>query len=340
MKKTVAVMAAFLLLLGAGCALASKESPAAKYGVAYSPRGYPDSVTDADVRAFFADARGLGGLVAFHTNWRDNQSAAGEIPQVTQFARAAAKEFGIVPAVGFGWTVGDQADLVSVAAPKNNSWLNEETRQKFREMVVSYAKENQPRFLFLGNEIDGYYLRASKKEWQAWVSEFRETYDAVKAASPKTIVFTTLQLERLKGNGKKNGWRNAPAWELVKDFGDKIDALGFTTYPYFDYDAPAAIPDDYYSEIKKYWSGPVIFTELGWLAKNSGPYRGSEAEQTAFVKKFFGLTKELEVKYAAWLFAHDLSKAPPAFDGIGLKAADGAPRPAYAAWREMVAGKR
>lgn len=335
-----------ILSLGAGCAptiprsgIPSNDEAEARFGVAYSPRGYPGPVADADVRSFFKSAQDLGGIVAFHTNWRDSRDAAGEIPKVTKFAHAAEKEFSIVPAVGFGWTVGDKPDLTSASEPKNNAWSNAETQKRFREMVANYAKTYKPRFLFLGNEIEGFRLKATKDEWAAWVSEFKETRDAVKTVSPDTLVFTTFNYERLKGLGRKNGWKNAAQWQALEDFKGVADAVGFTTYPYFEYDKPGDIPADYYAEIKKHWSGPVVFTEIGWLSLNSGPYRGSEQDQAAFVRRFFELTRELDVRYAAWLFLHDLIKAPPAFVGIGLRSKDGTPRAAEKAWQETVASR-
>ncbi|OGL78368.1 hypothetical protein A3E39_02600 [Candidatus Uhrbacteria bacterium RIFCSPHIGHO2_12_FULL_60_25] len=333
MRHAILVLAA-ITMIGAGCAPA--PASVARFGVAYSPRGYPSSATDADVRAFFKSVPDLGGIVAFHTNWRDSRDTAGEIPKVTQFAHAAEKEFDIVPAVGFGWTVGDAPDLTSASEPKNNTWTNAETRRKYREMATSYAKTYKPRFMFLGNETNGYRMRATKGEWAAWVSEFKETYDAIKAVSPNTLVFTTFQLERMKGLGRNNGWKNAAQWQALDDFKGITDAIGFTSYPYFEYDAPGDIPADYYTEITKRWQGPVVFTEIGWLAKNSGPYRGNEADQASFVNRFFELTKGLDVRYAVWLFLHDLDKAPTAFDGIGLRAKDGTSRAAEGAWSDVV----
>ena len=205
----------------------------------------------------------------------------------------AAQTYGFTPVIGFGWTDGaGNPDLDSTGDP-TDSWLNAETRDDFLTMVTHFVQAWPVPYLFLGNETNVYWLTHSQAEWDAWISEYEACYDAIKAVRPATVVYTCFQLERMKGLGQHAGWSDPPHFQLVDDLfaSHKADAVGFTSYPYLEYDDPASIPSDYYDEIAAHWSDPVIFTEIGWLAAPSPPYPGSEADQAAFVPRFFDLTR-------------------------------------------------
>jgi len=308
-------------------------------GTALSWRGHTSGGSPQDVIDHLAGHSPWGSIVAFHANWRDPGDSGGEIPNLATFAMTTAALHGFVPAVGIGWADGSGApDLTSDSEPANDSWTNLETRDEFRQMLVDFAMANKPPYLFLGNETNTYALTHSAAEWSAWLSEYGECYDAIKAVSPTTLVFTVFQLEHLLGLGANNGWSDPARWDLVDDqvaLG-KLDALGFTSYPYFEYPTPAAIPAGYYGEIALHWTGPVIFTEIGWLASASVPYPGSESDQAAYVARFFELTQDLDLEYACWLFLHDWDgqAALPAFHDIGFRSNDGSViRTSDAAWR-------
>lgn len=157
------------------------------------------------------------------------------------------------------------------------------------------------------------------------------------------MVFTTFQYELLRGVGRYSGWSFPEDWKPVNDIIElnRIDALGFTSYPYFEYDTPSEIPGNYYNEIAKYWDGPVIFTEVGWLGGQSPPYPGGETDQAKFISQFFNLSENLELRYVTWLFLHDWDGQDnlSAFRFIGLRKNDGTPRLADAAWQNEVTAR-
>ncbi|MEW6073278.1 MAG: hypothetical protein AB1726_11900 [Planctomycetota bacterium] len=313
-------------------------------GTALSWRGHTESGSDADFLDHVANHAPWGRVISFHTSWRDPGEHDGEIPDLASLGATLAADHPFTPAIGFGWADGDgDPDLTSDSEPANDSWSNQETRDEFRGMVTAFAALHQPPYLFLGNETNTYYLRHSAAEWTAWLSEFAACYDAVKAVSPATMVFTTFQLEHMKGLGlATNGWTDPPDWTPLDDHvaSGRIDAVGFTTYPYFEHSTPGAIPAAYYDEIASHWSGPVVFTELGWLAAPHFPYPGGEIDQADFVAVFFDRTRDLGLEYADWLFLHDWDgqAATPAFADVGLR--DNLAtliRLADAAWRAEVA---
>jgi hypothetical protein len=136
-------------------------------------------------------------------------------------------------------------------------------------------------------------------------------------------VLTSFQFERKKGLGARNGWSDPPQWPLVDALGasGKADAVGFTSFPYLEYGAPAAIPSDYYDELSQHWGGPVVFTEIGWLAAPSGPFAGGEPDQSDFIGAFFDRASDLDLESCSWLFLHDWDQqsTTPAFANVGLR---------------------
>ncbi|MEM7201531.1 MAG: Ig domain-containing protein [Planctomycetota bacterium] len=312
-------------------------------GVTLSPRGHTASSTEADVAQHFAPDASFGSLRAFHTHWRDAVTADGEVPAQADFAATSAANHGFTLAVVVGWHDRDGSpDLTSEATPGDNSWRNDETRQEFLAMVETFAGTYRPAFLLLGDETNAYFVTHSQADWDAWISEFAVCYDAIKAASPSTVVGTTFQLERMKGGGARAGWSDPAHWDLIDDHAasGKIDTVAFHSYPYFDHDTPSALPADYYREISTHWSGPVTFAQVGWLTAPSGPFPGSEADQAEFVDVFFERSAGLDLRYVAWRYLHDWDEEATVepYVGVGLRSNDGSViRAADARWAHAVA---
>jgi len=311
-------------------------------GTGYSPKGHASGSTDEDVVEHLVENEPFGRLIAFQTNWRESVADAGSIPDLGVFAMTARSSFGTEPVVGFGWAdAAGVPDLTSDDSPLDNSWANQETRDEFLDMVTAYASTYGPSHLFLGNEVNTWYA-GNMADWPNWLSMLEECYDAIKAVSPGTTVFTVFQLERLKGLGAATtGNTDPPQWNLVADLElqGKLDAVGFTSYPYFEYATPGAIPADYYDEIALHWSGPVIFTEIAWPALADPPFPGGVADQDTFVGTFFDRSKGLDLECVLWRYLHDLDDQAsfPGFMEVGLRSNDGSVvRDADGSWQAEV----
>jgi hypothetical protein len=293
-------------------------------GVTYSPKGHSMTSSGEDVIDFLTTSDPWGRLIAFNSPWRDSVADAGMVPEMAEFAMDFETHLGIESAVGIGWAAADgTADLLSDGDALDNSWSNQETRDEFLAMLTDYAGTYKPTYLFLGNEINSWYW-TDPAGWSDWLSMWEECYDGIKAVSPLTMVFTVFQLERLKGLGAGTvGWTDPPHWNLVDDIvaTGKLDAIGFTSYPYFEYATPGAIPADYYGEIAMHWDGIVIFTEIGWPATAAAPYPGGEMDQADFVSEFLGRVETVDVEYAVWRFLHDWDgqAATPEFTDTGFR---------------------
>lgn len=311
-------------------------------GLGYSPAGQAGSITTETDEDFFNEAFNYGRLVAFRTPWRDDLASAGDFPAEAVLAMERRAAYGITPVVTFSWA--DESgvpDLTSEGDGATNSWANQETRDQFREMVRSYALTYAPPYLGLAHELNTWWLADAGAGYADWLTQLQECVDEIRAVSPSTTIFVSFQLERMKGLGANAGWSDAPQWVLVDDLegAELVDSVGYTTYPYFEYANPAAMPGGYYTDLatESTWTGPVLFTEAGWSALATGPYPGSEPDQDAFAADLLPMLEGLDVEAVVWRFLHDLDVEPQPYTAIGLRSNDGSVvRPADETWQAAV----
>ncbi|NYZ75427.1 hypothetical protein H0O03_04175 [Candidatus Micrarchaeota archaeon] len=286
-------------------------------GVSLSPKSFQQ----ADFTEFFQRAKEAGQVVMWAGDW--NELAGEGAPKVVAELSSTYSYAPLVEAQFFTQSTG------ALLRP-----LDDATKENYLNSAVAFAGKYAPAYLAFGIEVNVLYEK-SPADFDAFVSFFSEVYDAVKAVSPNTKVFTVFQLEKMKGlnGGLFGGVNNASAaeWQLLQRF-PKSDLIVFTTYPDLIYKAPSEIPTDYYSEISSRVSKPVAFTEVGWhSAASPVGWESSEAEQAEFVTRFFELANGLDKELVVWSFVYDPATVEP-FNSMGLRKSDGTPRPAWAAW--------
>lgn len=322
----------FGIALSAGCSEekkadsgSPKASPKAAPAPASTPKGVtlsPKSFQAADFTDFLAKAKQAGRIVSWSGDW--NELGAGKGGPAVVAKLAQTNDF--IPLI--------VAQFFTQSSGQPLRPLDDATSRRYKDAAVAFAKEYKPKYLALGIEVNVLYEK-SPADFDRFVRLFDEVYDAVKAASPDTRVFTVFQLERLKGlRGGLFGGRNDPGnaqWDLLERF-PKADMIGFTTYPGLVFRDPKDIPDDYYTEIAARTAKAVAFTEVGWHSSASpAGWESSEAEQAGFVGRFFGLTRDLKKEMAIWSFMYD-QKAIEPFNSMGLRRRDGTARPAWDRW--------
>lgn len=207
-------------------------------------------------------------------------------------------------------------------------------RRRWLDHVTRVAREFQPPYFSLGNEVDSFYHYGPthQREFDHYATLVAESYDAVKAVSPRTQVMVVFRYEEMVA---KRGF------DLLRKFdAKKLDLFGFTTYPDLQkFKSPAEIPRDYYRPIlDRIGQKPVAFTEIGW-ATAPGNARG-EANQAEFLRWFLKETARLNLAVVIWPFLHDL--APPEKNAkrsayLGLHDYYGRPKPAWNLWQQLAA---
>ncbi|MEW5955896.1 MAG: hypothetical protein AB1626_05185 [Candidatus Micrarchaeota archaeon] len=286
-------------------------------GVSLSPKSFEA----ADFTEFFQRANEAGQVVSWAGDWNELAGQGG--PKVVAELSSTYSYAPLVEAQFFTQSTG------ALLRP-----LGAATKRAYKDAAVAFASDYEPPFFGFGIEVNLLYEK-SPSDFEDFVSFYSEVYDAVKAVSPNTKVFTVFQLEKMKGlNGGLFGGVNdasANEWSLLDRF-PKSDLAVFTTYPGLIYRTPSEIPADYYSEISSRVSKPIAFTEVGWhTAASPVGWESSEAEQAEFVAKFFELTAGLDKELVVWSFVYDPATVEP-FNSMGLRKSDGTPRPAWNAW--------
>lgn len=305
---------------GANVTQADLSQPTLLKGVSLSPKSFqPD-----DFKDFFSKAKEAGDMVSWAGDWNELGAQDGAPAVVSGLAGT------------YGYTPVIEAQFFSQKDGKLLRPLDAATRAQYKSAAADFAKKYRPRYMGLGIEVNMLYEK-SPADFNDFAAFYSEVYDAIKAQSPGTNVFTIFQLEKMKGLhggffGGSNGG-NTGEWELLDRF-PKSDIVAFTTYPGLIYDDPSAIPRDYYAEIRAHTSKPVAFTEVGWHSAQSPPGWGSsETEQAGFIRIFFNSTKGVGEEFAIWSFLYDQSAEEP-FNSMGLIQSDGTPKAAFAAWSE------
>ncbi len=279
----------------------------------------------------------MGSLLGLPASWRATSGSPGGIPDVITTQFELGKRSGFTPVVILGF-----ADDSPRGPVLTIDWSDPAQRDAFRRMAVAIADKYHPRFLGIGNEVNRIWM-VNPQAFDLFVAAYAEIYDAVKAVSPRTQVFTVFQLELMKGGGfLVDGARSRPPqWDLVERFAGKLDLVAFTTYPFLDYKAPADIPDDYFREAAARVRRPIALTEVGWPSRpiagaEASGYGGTPEEQAEFVRRLFTLLAGVRPSFVLWSFPHDIGPGPSvAFASVSLRENDGTAKPALEVWRQL-----
>lgn len=305
-KKIKFLILLLLIFMVAGCTNNTQDDSTKKLlrGTSLSPRSFDE---ENDFAEFLERTRQLD-AVTWAGDWIELGQGEGSGPNVLA---GLSKKYGYTPIA--------LATFFTQHTGTLERPLDQKNVKMYKDYAVSWAEKNKPKYLIFGIEVDVLQEKLPK-EFDKFVTMYNDTYEAVKAVSPKTQISTTFVLEKMKGlNGGLYGGVNNPAntnWELLDKF--KMDFVSFSTYPFIIYKNPSEIPSDYYTEIKNYTDKPIAFTEIGWHSDATIPgWESSEAEQAEFINKFFELTKELDVNIAIWSFMYDQAGFPP-FEHTGL----------------------
>ena len=141
------------------------------------------------------------------------------------------------------------------------------------------------------------------------------------------------------------------AYEGVEtDFQDFpfMQTLGLSSYPYFSYDQPEDMPDDYYSRLLNGRSIPAMVCEGGWTSASVTGISSSPEQQARYITRHADLLDSIDAAAIVQTLFADIDIAsltnPPAnlplFISIGLMDKDFTAKPALTAWDGSYARRR
>lgn len=210
-------------------------------------------------------------------------------------------------------------------------------RQAFVAYVKYVISNYEPDYLALGPEINMLAER-NPAQFDAFVSLYHEAYVVAKAASPKTLVFPTFQLEDLLG---RFGTAHPARWEVLDAFRGQMDLLAISSYPFLgEVRTAAELPADYYAQVKDHWTGAVMVSETGYPSApvEGAATVGTEDDQRDFLARVLDDAEAQGFVAVVWLAARDPVTAGQGggavFRDIGLRHADGSNKAAWTLWEE------
>jgi hypothetical protein len=231
------------------------------------------------------------------------------------------------------------------------SFDNPEVRAAFTHFSLWIVSEFHPRFLGLASEINT-YADAHPDGFPPFLSLYQEVYAAVKAESPETQVFVTFQWEDLN-----NLFRTAAEgrtaydtnWGQVEAFEPQLDLWVISSYPFVAFPSGAEIPDDYYTPLLSRTDRPLAVAEGGYTSRPVGPFPGSPQDQVDYLTAIHSQIGS-RLRFWVYLLLSDFDPQAYAeemrrsgldeddintlgmFSAVGLRDADGSPKPALEVW--------
>jgi hypothetical protein len=211
-----------------------------------------------------------------------------------------------------------------------------------RAAFISYAKyvalNYKPAYLALGVEMNLYYDK-NKDDLENFKSLYDDAYDEVKQISSDTQVTVTFQYEDLQGILPTED-KHFADWQLLNQFEGKMDVAAISTYPSFSFPNAAAIPDNYYSQLRAFTDRPVVIAEAGYssAAGAQGINNGTEADQASFAARLIAEAQNLKMPFVIWFAGWDPAYAQDTpfsvFQHIGLRRGDDSEKPAWNVWSD------
>lgn len=296
------------------------------------PRNYPNP-SDSDWQNLFNTLPEYGDYLGMHVGWNQGDLDEDGIPTTLTVAFDQTDGESITPYVAIGF----EPDELTQQEADN---YIEENGQDFLEVCESIAQKYQPDIMLIGVEINRYFEK-SPEGFGDFVDLYKDIYQAIKNISPSTMVGSNFQLDYMRGEAMRSGIEHDSHWDILDDFQPSLDIVSFTVFPFFDYNHPNEIPDNYLAEISAHTTQPIMITETGWPAKpnpNVPDISASEDIQVEYFERLLELTESLPLHALIWAFQHDpeIGIANGLFDHIGLKNNDGTPKQLFSKWTELV----
>lgn len=253
----------------------------------------------------------------------------------------------------------NRREFAGLPAGWEANFANPRVRATFTHYVLWLVREFQPRYLGLASEINT-YADAHPEDFPHYLSLYRELYAQVKAEAPETQIFVSFQWEDLNNllpAAAEGRAAYATNWEQVEAFEPELDVWVISSYPFFVFPTGAAIPADYYTPLLARTAKPLAVAEGGFATQplQPGGPGGTPQDQVDYLN---AIHAQLGGRLAFWVYLllNDFNPASYAaamrgqgqaeadvttlgfFASVGLREADGTPKPALAVWDKLRAG--
>jgi hypothetical protein len=252
----------------------------------------------------------------------------------------------------------NRREFLGLPADWEVGFANPDVRAAFGNFALWIVRQFQPRYLGLASEINT-YADAHPDDFANYLSLYHEVYTLVKAEAPETQIFVSFQWEDLNNlfpTAAEGRTAYVTNWDQVEAFEPELDAWVISSYPFFVFPTGADIPNDYYAPLTARTAKPLAVAEGGYTSRPVGPLPGAPQDQVDYLN---AIHAQLGERLAFWVYLllDDFNPASYAqvmsnqgidaedietlgfFASVGLREADGAPKPALELWDRFRANR-
>lgn len=295
----------------------NEENSSTKYGISgYVPTSYPDS-SILEIVNYWKDVNKYSQIYGIHVNWSDLDTI-----------KKLSKNY-----------KGDIYVLLGFQNP--DDWKNTD---KVKGNIDEIIKIKNVKYIGVGNEIN-LINKTFPKNFGDFKTQFIDINKYIDEKYPNVKTFTTFQYDSLIGKAKLMNIESKSEINIVKDFEEYVDFVGFTVYPFLQNKSVSRIPSEYFTEMQNSTVKPIAITETSWPTKKieDKSYKFDEEEQ----KKYYEMLKEVNSKtkflFVNTIFFNDLTdwrngrkSQNELFDSLGIRFNNGDEKASFSVWNSLL----
>jgi hypothetical protein len=227
------------------------------------------------------------------------------------------------------------------------SIANEDMQAIYKRFVIVMDSILKPEHLGLALETNLIRAASPQNIYTGIKKASAEVAADLRSRNSAAMISVSVQADVAWGSLQGTFQYEGIAQDLI-DF-PFMNEMGISSYPYFGYDDPKDIPDDYYSKLADQSGLPVFVSEGGWTSRSiTGPNNkqitSSNDEQVDY---FYKQEKMLRAANATGWFSLtftdiDLTAIPSGVDPsiqyfayLGVVDKDLKPKPAFKVWKDI-----
>jgi hypothetical protein len=212
------------------------------------------------------------------------------------------------------------------------SIVEPEIQDLFRKFVLAINKFLKPEVIGLGAETNLVRLHGTKEFYNSVKQVSNDCANDLKYAGFSGKLLSSIQVEIAWGYAQGGIYQGIQ--QDLDDF-SFANIVGLSSYPYFVFQVPSDIPNNYYSKLT---TKPMAFIEGGWNSESVNGRVSSEYMQAQFLNKNSVLLSGIKAKYWTQLMYADIAPGwfPLDFQNLGITRSDWTHKPAFNVWKNIL----
>ena len=192
---------------------------------------------------------------------------------------------------------------------KNRTFDDPEVIQAYLNWCRFLLRTYQPHYFNYGIEVNYNFEGLDDIRFQAYLRLVKTVYPQLKEEFPDVKLILEFVDRHLTAPQLR-------LLDLARELLPYTDIIGISTYPYFHYDDPDEISDDWLREMAQLDPAkPIAVTETGYAAESMQissinlDVKGSVEKQMHFTQKLLTTLNELNTEFVIWWSVQDMNQS-------------------------------